>query len=124
MYVGVDNKYVASLESTPEGTCDVVFGESTTATYFVRTTLFGVSTAQEFNAKYKVRAYALLEDNTYVYSDIHSYTVYEICDSLYQNKKMSSFAGHEYLYNNVLKVVKPDYAEVDYNWSNTVVSPK
>ena len=41
---------------------------------------------EEFGAKYKVRAYAVLEDGTYVYSDIHEYSVYDICDNLYIQK--------------------------------------
>lgn len=34
---------------------------------------------------------------------------------------MNTITAHDYLYNNILKVVNPDYAQVDYNWSNTVV---
>lgn len=124
MYVGADNKYVAYLESTSEGTVNKVFGTSKTATYFIRTTLFGASTPAEFSAKYKVRAYALLEDNTYVYSNIHSYSVYDVCDYLYQNRKMTSLLRHEYLYSDILKVVKPDYEEVAYNWANEMMKPE
>ena len=124
MFVGTNNNHVASFESTSLGTVDEVMGDSTTATYFIRTTLFGVSTLEEFSAKYKVRAYALLEDNTYVYSDIHSYSVCDICHNLYQDNKMNSFSGHEYIYNNILKVVNPEYEEVEYDWSNVVIKPE
>ena len=121
MYVGSTNKYVISLDSTPVGTSDTVLGNSTTATYFVRTTLFATNTAREFTTEYKVRAYAVLEDGSYVYSNAYSYSVYKICDKLYQNKLMNTSNAHDYLYNNILKVVDPTYKEVDYNWSSIVV---
>ena len=121
MYVGSTNKYVVSLDSTPAGTSNTVLGNSTTATYFVRTTLFSTNTAREFTTEYKVRAYAVLSDGSYVYSKAYTYSVYKICDQLYQSKKMNSSAAHDYLYNNILKVVDPLYKEVDYNWSSIVV---
>ena len=122
MVVGTTSKYVTALESTPVGTAEnVKFGSSDTATYFVRTTLFGANTAKEYSAQYKVRAYAELSDGTYVYSKVSSYSVYDIADTLYSNKMMNTITAHDYLYNNILKVVNPDYAQVDYNWSNTVV---
>ena len=121
MVVGTTSKYVTALESTPVGTAEnVKFGSSDTATYFVRTTLFGANTAKEYSAQYKVRAYAELSDGTYVYSKVSSYSVYDIADTLYSNKMMNTITAHDYLYNNILKVVNPDYAQVDYNWGNTV----
>lgn len=123
MMVNVNNPYVVALDSTPIGTSETILGESTTATYFVRTTLFGVSTVEEFSAKYKVRAYAMLEDGTYVYSDISEYSVYDICDKLYQSTKMNTLENHNYIYNNILKLVNPNYKEVDYNWTNVIVKP-
>ena len=124
MYVGTANSYIKSLESTSVGTSNVVFGESKTATYFVRTTLFSSKNAKEFSAKYKVRAYALLSDGTYVYSKVSSYTVFDICDNLYQNKLMNTYDGHKYLYDSVLSVVDSTYSVVDYDWSNAVVKPE
>lgn len=121
MYVGTDNKYITSLESTPIGTSDTIFGDSATATYFVRTTLFGVKSVKEFTAKYKVRAYAVLSNGSYVYSDVYSYSVFDISDMLYQNKMMNTNETHQYLYNSILTVVDPAYKEVDYNWSNIVI---
>lgn len=121
MYVGTTNKYIVSMDSTPVGTSDTALGNSQTATYFVRTTLFATNTAVEYSTKYKVRAYALLEDGSYVYSNVRSYSVYDICDNLYQNRKMNTSSAHDYLYNKVLKVVNPSYKEVDYNWSSIVV---
>ena len=119
--VGSSSEYVASFESQSTGTLDVVMGNSQTATYFVRTMLFSSFTKNEFTAKYRVRAYALMEDGSYLYSNAYSYTVYNISNTLYQNVLMNNFAGHEYLYKNILTVVDPSYSEVEYNWKNTIV---
>lgn len=121
MYVGATSPYVAFMESTNIGTIPVNMGTSTTATYFARTTLFSAKNAREFNAKYKVRAYALMEDGSYYYSTISSYRVFNIAKTLYNKGLMNNFSGHEYLYNNILKVVDADYKEVDYNWQSTIV---
>ncbi len=123
MYVGSDNAYVQELESTSLGTSSYQMGTSTTATYFVRTTLFSVNTASYFSAKYKVRAYAVLEDGTYLYSDVSSYSIFDIAEKLYKNKLMNTYYGHSYLYNNILSIVDSSYEEVDYNWTNIVVKP-
>ncbi len=48
MYVGNDNPYIASMESTDVGTLSVQMGNSTTATYFARTTLFSKKNVAEF----------------------------------------------------------------------------
>lgn len=77
----------------------------------------------EFNAKYKVRAYALMEDGTYYYSKISSYRVFDVAKVLYDEGIMNTFSGHEYLYNNILKVVDATYKEVDYNWNNAIINP-
>jgi hypothetical protein len=122
MTVEATSKYIAVLESTTVGTAEnVKFGTSDTATYFVRTILFGAKTEKEYSAQYKVRAYAKLSDGTYVYSKVSAYSVYDICDTLYTNRMMNSVTAHNYLYNNILKVVNPDYEENDYNWSDTVI---
>lgn len=121
MYVGVKSPYVASMESTNVGTLSVTMGASKTATYFARTTLFSTKNAREFQAKYKVRAYALMEDGTYYYSDVSSYRVVDIAKVLYEKTLMNNLSGHKYLYQNILKVVDADYKEVDYDWSGTIV---
>ena len=123
MKVGSESRYVVALDSTPIGTSETVMGTSDTATYFVRTTLFGAFTAAEYAAEYKVRAYAILEDGSYVYSSVNSYSVYSVADYLYQNKKMNTLSAHQYLYNDILKVVNSSYSEVDYNWGNQIVKP-
>lgn len=123
MYVGAENQYVKSYESTPIGTASVKLGDSSTATYFIRTMLFSAFTSNAFSAEYKVRAYALLENGKYVYSDVKGYSIFSIASYLYENKLMNTLETHEYLYNKILTTVDKNYTEVDYAWGNTVVRP-
>lgn len=119
------NDYVEVFESTATGTVEEQLGESTTATYYIRTMLFGSYTEKEFNAAYKVRAYALLDDGSYIYSeDVASYSVFSIAKYLYDNNVMKTFDGHTYLYNTILKTVDGNYSEVEYDWSNSVIKPE
>ena len=34
---------------------------------------------------------------------------------------MNTLDGHNYLYNNILSVVTPDFKEVEFNWNNSIV---
>lgn len=120
MIIGSDNIYVKSYGSTSIGTINPVTENWGSQTYFVRTTMFTAFNIPEFTSKYKVRAYAKLEDGTYRYSKIYTYSIYGISSTLYQNKKMNNYASHQYLYNNILKVVNSTYEEVDYNWSSII----
>ena len=121
MYIGSTNAYVRSYASTAAGLSDTLFSDSDIATSYAMTMRFGAKTASEYNAGWRVRAYAELEDGTYVYSKSYTYKIYDIADTLYQNKKMNTKEHHEYLYNDILKVVNKDYAVIDYDWSNAVV---
>lgn len=124
MVVGSNKMYVKSFLSTTLGTAAVSMGDSETATYFVRTITFGPYSKKELNAKYRVRAFAVLENGDYVYSrEIHSFSTFDVAKSLYENTKMSSYEGHQFLYNNILKVVDETIKEVDYDWGNIVVKP-
>lgn len=117
MFVGSENKYVASFESTDKGTMIGAQETSDTAKNYVMTTLFEHKNAQEFSAKYKVRAYALLSDGSYVYSKVCTYSVYDVASALYNGRKMSTYAGHSYLYDHILTLVNPSYGEIEYDWS-------
>ena len=122
--INSENKYVMAFESTAEGTIDTVMGNADTAVYFVRTMLFSTFAATEYLAEYKVRAYARLQDGSYLYSTIDNYSVYNVADYLYTNKKMNTLSSHNYLYNDILRVVNSSYKEVDYNWNNGIVNPE
>ena len=68
MYVGNENDYIKSFESTQNGLMGYKDGENN----YVMTMLFEKNNSQEFSTKYKVRAYAVLSDGTYVYGKVHS----------------------------------------------------
>ena len=123
MHVGSDNPYVVSYQSTSEGTMNIQVGSSETATYFVRTMIFSSYSAASFNAEYKVRAYAILSDGSYVYGNVVGYSIYNVADRIYQNRLMNTIEGHRFLYDKILKVVSPDYKEVDYNWGSSIEKP-
>ncbi|MCI9616573.1 MAG: glycoside hydrolase family 16 protein [Eubacterium sp.] len=124
MYVGTTNSYVKSYESTSAGTLQSQLGDSATATYFARTMKFGGSTVTALTADYKVRAYAVLADGSYAYSDVSDYSIAKVADKLYQGKLMNTKSSHSYLYENILSKVFKDYEEVDFIWNNTVVKPE
>jgi YesN/AraC family two-component response regulator len=46
---------------------------------------------------------------TCVYSDVQEYTIYNVADYLYQNLLMQNVAGHNYLYDSILKNVNGRY---------------
>ncbi len=85
---------------------------------------FGGSTVTALTADYKVRAYAVLADGSYAYSDVSDYSIAKVADKLYQGKLMNTKSSHSYLYENILSKVFKDYEEVDFIWNNTVVKPE
>lgn len=115
MCVGSDNQYVSSSESTDEGIQKLANGDNDKTTY-VTTMLFTKYNKMEFDSKYKVRAYAVLENGEYVYGKVYTYSIYKVSDSLYQKGSMSNRASHDYLYEKILKVVNAQYREVDFDW--------
>ncbi len=121
MVVGSDNKFVVDYAATEKGLLDCSFGSST-ADYYART--MSVSSSKKSNyytATYYVRAYAKAADGTVKYSGVYSYSINKIADALYQNDLMSTYAGHEALYTNILTRVDENYKEVDYSWDKTLV---
>lgn len=123
LYIREDNEYIKAYESTSKGTLHGKYGQSDTATYFARTMSFGKKNVTAFTSRYKVRVYALMEDDTYLYSDVAEYTVYDVADRLYQNSQFMTLASHNYAYNTILKLVNPDYQEMEYGWEGSLVKP-
>ena len=121
MYVGSDNYYVRNFESTTNGICSETFSESDIATSYAMTMKFATKYASEYNAKWRIRAYAKLSDGTYVYTDCMEYTIYDVADKLYQGSLMNNQAAHEYLHTDILSVVNDAYEMIEYNVQNTVV---
>lgn len=123
MLIGSDDPYVTSYESTPLGNCAKIENGSDTANYFTQTMKFGAATRKAYTAKYAIRIYAKMKDGTYIYGDIEHYNVYDIADYIYQHNIMNTEASHNYLYDNILKIVNKDYEIVEYNSGNTLYKP-
>lgn len=121
LYVGSTNEYVRSFESTNSGICSHNFSDSETATSYAMTMKFSAKSSDEFNAKWRIRAYAELSNGTYVYTNSAEYTIYEVAELLYNGQKMNTIGNHEYLYINILTIVNKDYPTVDYEWNNIIV---
>ena len=120
VFVRGDNYYVKAYQSTASGTLQDKYSESETATNYARVMKFGAFTVSAYTAKYKVRAYAILEDGTYVYSKLVNFSVFDVASYMYDNRIMSTKAEHDYLYDKILTKVQPDYKYIDKDWSPIV----
>lgn len=121
------SQYVKNFAATDAGKISDVLGDSKTASYYVMTMSCDAGdgsdnvSAAAFTAKYYVRAYAKLADGSIVYSDVDSYTIYDVADYIYQNQRVTNKSTYDYLYNKILKYVNSSYKEGDYNWSSIIV---
>lgn len=120
MIIDSSSNKVIHYQSTAEGTLPTNLGGSATCTNYVRTMSFGNTNATALTAGYKIRAYAILEDGTYVYSTISEFSIYEIADYIYQNKKMNSLERYNFIYDKILSVVNKDYKKLEFEWSEIV----
>ncbi|MCR5737645.1 MAG: carbohydrate-binding protein [Eubacterium sp.] len=114
LYVGSSNERVISYECNASGLCKKVYAQSDFATSHSMTMKFGPKTVKEFSANWKIRAYAKLESGAYVYSDVANYTIYGVADRLYQSCQMLTEVRHNFLYNDILKKVQPNYSKKSY----------
>ena len=121
LYVGSTNSYVHAFEGTQQGMLAHNYSEMKNAVSYAMTMKFSNKTMSEYTAEWIVRAYVKLEDGSYVYSEPAAYTIYDIAGKLYQGAKMNNMEGHNYLYQDILKVVNPAYQEVDFNWAGSIV---
>lgn len=122
LYVGSDSKYVRSYESTPNGKISISLVNFPSYSSYAMTMKFSTYSADEYNAKWRIRAYAKLSDGTYAYSDAYEYTFYGIADRIYQNDMMNSKEKHDYLYTDILSVVDSNYVERPFKYGNTVAN--
>lgn len=118
------SNYVKSFDSTNNGKCTEVFSDSDLATSYSMTVQFTSKVAAEYSDVWKVRAYAKLEDGTYVYSDCVDYSAYHVADKLYQGCMMTNKTGHDYLYNSILKLVNNSYTAIEYSERKSIVENK
>lgn len=120
---GSESEYVKSYATTEAGKLSTIMGSSTTANYYARTMEFTDDlTSDAYTSKYYVRVYAKLSDDTVVYSDVKTYTVYKVADYIYQNNMVSTKSSYDYIYNKILKKVDSSYQEGEFDWSNTIVN--
>jgi hypothetical protein len=112
--LGSQDNYVKSYEMTS--------GELRGETENIICTMkFGAKNRTAFNANYKVCAYVVLSDGSVIYSNVYNYSVYKIANYLYQNLLMNRQDSHNYLYNNILKVVDPNYEKIPFPMDNILV---
>lgn len=121
MVVDSGNTYVKTYAATEAGKVSAKLGESDTAQYYARTMDVSGLNKTGYTVSYMVRAYAKTGDGNIVYSDAYSYSIHDVASALYDNDLMSTASGHNAIYTRILTKVNPDYKEVDYNWSNTMV---
>ena len=69
--------------------------------------------ANAINQKYYVRVYAKYADGSVDYSEVVTYSTYDVAEVAYNNVLMGTEAGHNYLFD-LLKKVKSDYTEVPF----------
>ncbi|MCR5737532.1 MAG: hypothetical protein K6G64_07770 [Eubacterium sp.] len=119
--VGANNTYVRDYDLSNEATLKLSNMDQN-RDYFAVTMLFANGgSKREFEATYKTRTYVRLSDGSIVYSSVNDYSIYRISDVLYQKQMMSTRAGHNYLYEKILKVVNPAYEQVDFDWNREIV---
>ncbi len=120
MYVGSSSEYVASFAANADAKCAHNYSQTLTDGTSYRMTLkFAKESVKELTSNWYIRAYVKLEDDSYVYSDVRTYNIYDVITYLYQNKLMPSEAEHNELYTRYLTKVDPNYEVVPYgNTSN------
>lgn len=119
MYYGSPEYYVKSFKAQI-GKTDVNYSDSETADNYIMTMRFVGNSAFEFNIEWMVRVYARLSDGSYVYSDVYTYSIFEVADYLYSTGKMTTQESHDYLYNNILLSVNKDYKKIEFDPNNAV----
>ena len=109
MYVGSQEEYVKSYLSTNTGKLSANMSDSYTATSYAMTMIFVNKSPLEYTDTFNIRAFAELEDGTFVYSDIYSFRIYDIADKIYKDRTSSNEILYQYLYDNILNRVTPGY---------------
>ena len=117
------NEYIKTYKATDAGKAPEILGKSDTASYYVMTMECNSENmdVSAFKTKYYVRAYAKLADGATVYSDVRSYSIYNVADYIYKNKIVNNKGTYDNIYKKILKYVNNNYIEKDYDWGNTIV---
>lgn len=101
-----NSNYVKWFAATKKGKQSFNLGNENTTTYAM-TMRFVAFNAAEFNAKMAFRAYAKSADGSICYSDVLRTSISDVARSLYYGLEMPTAEGHDYLYNNIIKVANP-----------------
>lgn len=120
MVLNSTNSYIYSYEATEAGRLPVTVNEIDGATSYAMTMKYH-ETAEYYNARLSMRAYAVLSNGSVIYSDASTTSVYSIAEAVYENRWMPTAKQHEFLYNDILKVVNPSYLAKEYDWSSAIV---
>lgn len=115
------SEFVVKYAATEIGKHQTQMGNSDTAQYYARTMDITNFTKEGYSVEYMVRAYAVLEDGSVVYSDVNSYVIGDVASTIYDGRLMSNFTSHQLLYSNILTKIDETYEEKDFNWGSTVV---
>lgn len=112
-----DSLYVKAAPATSKGVISESYGQTDKKLYaMIMATDIEKLSAAAINREIYVRAYVKAGD-TYYYSDVKSYSIYNIADVLYQNSYMQTEAGHTALYTNFLSKANANYATIPYNYN-------
>lgn len=124
MVVNSQSDKVFDYVATDAGKISSALTEKESVQSYAMTIRFNIQNkAAFFDTRICVRAYAKLSDGSYIYSDCSHTTVYNVADYLYKNLRMNSIQAHNYLYDNILKLVTPDYKAVEFDWNPSIVAP-
>ncbi|MBE5958781.1 MAG: hypothetical protein E7254_07970 [Lachnospiraceae bacterium] len=110
LYVGNKSDNVFDFRATTKGKIRTEGNKD----IYAMTMKFGNVSSNFFEENISVRAYAKLDDGTYEYSDVGNYTIFNVANRLYTEKQMPTKEGHDYLYNNILGYVNPQYVQIEY----------
>ncbi|MCR5736269.1 MAG: S8 family serine peptidase [Eubacterium sp.] len=115
LVVNSSNPYIKNYEAIEsKAKLSYVKSDSDLGSSYAMTMKFVKQKPLEWTITWKVRAYAKLSDGSYVYSKMKTYTIFDVAEELYRNRRMSGADAHDYLYNTIIKKVNPSYGIVYY----------
>ena len=118
MVANSTNKYVVKLESTAQGYNDhLKENQYDTNKYFVRTITFAYGSKAEFESVYLARAYAVLEDDTYVYEvPFENYAIQQEVPEHFKNHLQAHGSQIRYIIPSDLESVDSEGNTVTYDY--------
>jgi len=121
MILNSSSSSVYAFKGTEAGITDTQYTKLSNGRNYLMTLKFGNTNIAAYSAKYYVRAYVKLSDGSTVYSNVKSYSAYEVAKAVYETGKVSNKNNFNMLYK-IITTVDPTYEELDYDWVNTVIT--